>query len=388
MNPYRKNPWMARLLWTVVVAVIVVAACYIFLKLLLGSSAPMSLTPLQTGTSTSFDDGSADFNATSSASMDASSSSSTAIDTSDWQTFTSYELGFSIQYPPDLTIDTSDPSAFKAAFPRTTYFSTVYADDVSLDVNVNATCTPIIAGSTVVPTQNVTIGGVDFTKDETSDIGAGNIYDTVLYDALNNGVCYQITVVDHHANGAGLYAGDDQTQIASLTAARDSEYSHVSDIVMAMISSFNFVSTPAGENEADYSASAAANGGSGSTGTAGASGAAGSSATPPSTTSIFISTVSPTTLSVGDKLTIIGQGFSGHDTLVQISNGSVQGVLWGGMPMSDTAISATIPAQVCTVYVGASGATCPSYLILNPGTYTVDVSNQNGTTDTSYISIQ
>jgi hypothetical protein len=86
-------------------------------------------------------------------------------------------------------------------------------------------------------------------------------------------------------------------------------------------------------------------------------------------------------------LVLTGTGFSGSNTIVWISNGSVQGVLWSGSSSSDTSISATVPPQACTQNI-ASGATCPSYLILNPGVYTVDVVDQNGTTDQSYIRIQ
>lgn len=291
----------------------------------------------------------------------ATASSSTSVDTSGWQTFTSYELGFSVQYPPKVTVDSSDPAVFKVSFPRELYFSTVYADDVSVSISASSTCELLQDGSRVIPAENVSIGGVNFTKNETVGAGAGNIYDTTTYDALNNNVCYRILVLDHHANGAGLYEGD-PVKIAALTAARDAEYTHVKNIVNAMIYSFTFVSTPNGTDESAVGV------------------------VPAST--IFLSTISPTTVSVGGKLTLIGQGFSGHDTLVRISNGSVQGILWGGMPTSDTAVSVIIPNKVCTIYTGASGAECPSYLVISPGIYTVDVANQNGTTDKTYLKVR
>jgi hypothetical protein len=336
----------------VIVAGVVFGAClyYLFLKSELFSSA---VTPSASTT----------ISASTSLSVASTSVPVAQIDTSAWQTFTSYELGYSIQYPPDVTVDSSNPAVFEVTFPRETYFSTVYADDVSVSVTENPTCPANDQGATVAPSENVVIGGVNFTKNETGDIAAGNVYDTVTYDAPNNDVCYQILFSDRHANGAGLYESD-PAQIAALTTARDAEFAHVSDIVNAMISSFNFVSTPVGENEADYNASAAP------------------------ASAIFISTISSTTVSVGAKLTIIGQGFSGENTLVQISNGSVQGVLWGGVPTSDTAISTIIPDKVCTAYIATSGISCPSYLIISPGIYTIDVSNQNGTTDTVYLKVQ
>jgi hypothetical protein len=149
-----------------------------------------------------------------------------------------------------------------------------------------------------------------------------------------------------------------------------------------MIQSFAFVNTGAGENEAFYSPNmagqAAGSGGSASGSSAGAAGNG----------SITIATVSPIPVSVGGNLTISGSGFSGHDTIVWISNGTVNGVLWGGMPQGDSLITATVPPQACTQYVGASGMACPSYLIINPGIYTLSVSNENGTTDPVYIKVQ
>ena len=363
--------------WAAVLGIIIGAGAY-FLLLRPVASTTYVASPVSTATSTVS-------NASNTSSVVIATSSASQIDTTSWKTFTNYELEFSIQYPPDVAVDSSDPTLFKVNFPRESYFSTVYADDVSVSVSVNSTCPLIDRGAQVKPSVNVVIGGVNFTKFETSDIGAGNIYDTVAYDALNNNSCYQIIFLDHHANGAGLYESD-PAKIAALTTARDAEFAHVTDIVNAMISSFAFVSTPAGQDEATYTGGGA--GVTGATSTISSSSSSTAASNAPGATPIFISTISPATLSVGGKLTVIGSGFLGHDTLVRISNGSVQGVLWGGMPSSDTSISMTIPGKVCTIYTGGSGAACPAYLIISPGIYTVDVSNQNGTTDTLYLKIQ
>ncbi len=305
----------------------------------------------------------------------ATSSAVAAVDTSTWQTYTNYELGFSIQYPSDLVVDSSDPAVFSATFPKTNYFSTAYADSVSVSVTENTQCPSIPEGDVVHPTQRVNIGGVNFLKDETSGIGAGNIDDITSYDAIQNGVCYQILFSDRHANGAGLYVSD-PSQINMMNTARANEFAHVTNIVNAMVTSFNFITTPAGQDESSYSPVPPASSSSQAT------------SSPAALAPLFISTISPSTVSVGGRLSIIGHGFLGHDTLVEISNGSVTGILWGGMPTSDSVINLTVPSQVCTVYQGGSGKSCPAYLFISPGVYTVDVSNQNGTTDTTYLKVQ
>jgi len=313
------------------------------------------------------------------------------IATSSWQTYTNYELGFSIQYPPDVTADdTSDPGTVNFTIPAT-YFSTVMKDSDSVSVAVSATCTPVTSFSDAPANspdsasaypQTVVLGGVSFTENIQSDIGAGNHGTRHIYETNQNNSCYSITSSERGPNDAGLFGISDPTQIAAVNAAHAADAAHVEAVMNAMIQSFAFVNTGAGENEAFYSPNmagqAAGSGGSASGSSAGAAGNG----------SITIATVSPIPVSVGGNLTISGSGFSGHDTIVWISNGTVNGVLWGGMPQGDSLITATVPPQACTQYVGASGMACPSYLIINPGIYTLSVSNENGTTDPVYIKVQ
>jgi hypothetical protein len=314
------------------------------------------------------------------------------IATSSWQTYTNYELGFSIQYPPDVTADdTSDPGTVTFTFPAT-YFSTVMKDSDNVSVTVSATCTPVtsfsdapanspdsasaypqtvVLGGAIGGSSGANGGGVSFTENIQSDIGAGNHGTRHIYDTNQNNSCYSITSSERGPNDAGLFGINDPTQIAETDAAHATDAAHVEAVMNAMIQSFTFVNTGAGENEAFYSPNMA-------------NGATASSAG----SAIAIATISPIPVSVGGNLTISGSGFSGHDTIVWISNGSVNGVLWSGMPQSDSLITATVPSQACTQYVGASGLPCPSYLIINPGIYTLTVSNENGTTDQVYIKVQ
>jgi len=300
----------------------------------------------------------------------ATSTSPAPVDMSDWKTYSNYELGFSFQYPPDLSVDTSNPSAVTLTFPST-YFSTVMTDSDVFSVTVSATCTPEQSFSDktgIVPSQSTNIGGVTFTEYTQEGAGAGSHDDSMIYTTNNNNVCYTIEYHSHGPNSADAFAGN-QSQINTIEASHENDAANIQNIINSIISTFAFINTPAGENEADYSTQQSAAG----------------------TGLINLAAVSTSTVSVGGNLTLTGSGFSGNgatSTLVWISNGSVQGILWSGVSSSDTSITATIPTQVCTQNIGDSGATCPAYLILNPGIYTVSVSNQNGTTDPLYIHIQ
>jgi hypothetical protein len=312
------------------------------------------------------------------------------IATSTWQTYINYELGFSMQYPPDVTADdTSDPGTVTFTFPAT-YFSTVMKDSDSVSVVVSTTCTPVTSfsdapanspDSALAYPQTVVVGGVNgvsFTENIQSDIGAGNHGTRFIYDTNQNNSCYRITSSAQGPNDAGVFGISDPAEIAEVNAAHTASAAYVAAIANVMIQSFTFVNTGAGENEAFYSSSAAgpANGSS----------------------DITITTISPTTISIGGQLTLNGAGFSANgnqDTVVWISNGSVNGFMWSGMPQNDSLITATVPTQACTQDINAVGvsgsagsATCPSYLIINPGTYTLTVSNENGTTDPVYVKVQ
>lgn len=300
------------------------------------------ITPIST-TSSVFVGGEA-----TSTSMISDSSSTVSVDMSNWKTYSSYELGFSFQYPPDLNIDTSNPSAVTLTFPSA-YFSTAMTENSTFTVAVSSTCTPeqsLDANGSSISPQTTTIGGISFSE-----------YNGSIYQGNNNGVCYTIQ--------------------STLNGINATDTANIQAIVSDIVSTFAFISTPAGQNESSYSAqSAASSGSNSSTGTG----------------LINLAAVSSSTISIGGSLTLTGSGFLGtvnsgvNNTTIWISNGSVQGALWSGVSSSDTSITTIIPTQACTQNL--AGSACPSYLILSPGIYTVSVSNQNGTTDPIYIRIQ
>jgi hypothetical protein len=377
MNQQKKNLSVAVTLAVIAGAVFGALGYYVIARSfpasptnVFSTSTISSISPISSTSSVT-----ADISSSSSSNQSPVSTSSSIpvpVDMSSWQTYTNYELGFSIQYPPDLTLDTSNPYSIVLSFPAT-YFSTTMKDSDSISVEVSATCTPVQSysdktGEGTIPAQSAIINGIVFTKNSQYSLGAGSHDDVDIYDAYNNSACYRITSASHGVNSASVYVTD-SSQIAAMDVAHSSDAANVAAIAQAVISTFNFATTPAGENEADYAAQ--------------------STQQSISTSTINMRAISPNAISVGGQLALTGSAFSGHDTIIWISNGSVQGVLWGGMPTSDTLITTSVPTQVCTQYVGASGAPCPSYLVLSPGIYTVTVSNQNGTTNPPlYIRIQ
>ena len=106
-------------------------------------------------------------------------------------------------------------------------------------------------------------------------------------------------------------------------------------------------------------------------------------AIPAVSSKVHIDTVAPAGVTYGKILTIDGKGFSGHDTLVRIKGTNVNAILWSGVPTSDTRLEITIPVSMdaCVEYTGASGKPCSSFQKLPWVTYTVNIENQNGTSN-------
>ncbi len=175
------------------------------------------------------------------------------VSTSTWETFSSFELGYSIARPADVPIvDTGDPTSLTFDFPKT-YFSTVMKDDVTVAIYAAPTCEPVAVsnGPAGEIAENVMVHGINFVRNTQDDAAAGNRYHTVTYDSTRNKVCYRITFFVHGANGAGLYISDPD-QIKLVEATHDAELTYVTKIFDAMLASFTFIDTPPGENEATH----------------------------------------------------------------------------------------------------------------------------------------
>ena len=88
----------------------------------------------------------------------------------------------------------------------------------------------------------------------------------------------------------------------------------------------------------------------------------------------IIRTISPSSGPVGTKITLTGCGFRGFegDTDLWFTNSKeVKGVLYGNANNTDTSITATIPAKLCTQNTSYQGIPCPSYMDITPGAYSV-----------------
>ena len=98
------------------------------------------------------------------------------VDMSSWSVYSSKDLGFSVQYPQNLVMDTNTPGVLTLGVSKDAYFHWPLLDDVKITITATSSC-PVISTnnpdtrSTVVP-----VNGYNFTRVEGSDVGAGNLY--------------------------------------------------------------------------------------------------------------------------------------------------------------------------------------------------------------------
>jgi len=105
-------------------------------------------------------------------------------------------------------------------------------------VTASSTCPAVAPGPIDRSPQNLVLGGTAFVESQAGDVGAGNIYRTITYDTIVNGLCYRITFFDHGANGAGLYLSD-PVAIQAADATHAAELARIEAIVTAMAGTFS-----------------------------------------------------------------------------------------------------------------------------------------------------
>lgn len=188
-------------------------------------------------------------NPTLTASSTAETVATSSIDTSAWKTYSDAQAGFSIEYPADLALSTSTiptipgPYLLDLQFLSADYFSTVLKDEAYVIVTASSTCPALEpAGPIDQGPQTLEFGGMTFVKNETGDVGAGNIYHTIAYDTSANGLCWRITFFDHGANGAGLYLSD-PAAIQAADATHSAELANVEAIGQAMVGTFSLAAS-------------------------------------------------------------------------------------------------------------------------------------------------
>jgi PKD repeat protein len=100
-----------------------------------------------------------------------------------------------------------------------------------------------------------------------------------------------------------------------------------------------------------------------------------------------IKSITPSSGPVGTTIKLTGcnfRGFEGDTNLWFTNSSGVKGVLNGGMNNSNSLITATLPAQLCTVDNSYSGLPCPSYMDLTPGTYSVTESGYGASNSVTF----
>jgi membrane-bound inhibitor of C-type lysozyme len=111
------------------------------------------------------------------------------------------------------------PSSFQ---PKTNFGDATLTIGTSADPEAVKQCTTFSeSGGPSVPSSQVTINGVTYTKFSESDAGAGNIYQTTSYRTIRNDQCYALEYTIHSANienyspDQGITAFD-QTKVQSV----------------------------------------------------------------------------------------------------------------------------------------------------------------------------
>jgi hypothetical protein len=173
---------------------------------------------------------------------------SSTVDRASWKTYSDNEWGFSVSYPSNLAIKPDISGTFTLVVPKDRYFQWPLLDDVTISVVASSSCPVLEAGSRTLPPATLSDNGYSFIRQETSDVGAGNIYRQLVYDMVNQGVCYRVSLFDHGTNGAGFYVGD-QALISQYETQHQANLDQLVSIFMGVVDSFRIIETPAGTPE-------------------------------------------------------------------------------------------------------------------------------------------
>jgi len=165
------------------------------------------------------------------------SPASSTADTSSWRTYSNATEGYSIRYPANFSINTDVSGDLVLAFPKDQYFHWPLLDDAKITITASSSCPTIINDRPDSQPTSLVLNGYSFTRTEGGDVGAGNIYRELAYDTQAGGICYHIDFLDHGANGAGLYVGD-QSLIAAYDATHTVDLTAAVNVFNATINTF------------------------------------------------------------------------------------------------------------------------------------------------------
>jgi len=165
-----------------------------------------------------------------------------SVDASSWLMYVDNQRGFSIQYPPDL-IESVNAGVLTLAFPKNSYFHWPLLDDAKVTVTAAPTCPTVDLGGPQTDTATVSLNGNTFTRLVGTDVGAGQLYTSVIYDTQTKGTCYRIYFLDHGTNGAGFYV-DDTALIQKYDSQHSADMKAVFTILNGMVEQFHILAKP------------------------------------------------------------------------------------------------------------------------------------------------
>lgn len=161
------------------------------------------------------------------------------------------ELGFSIKYPSEWTVESS-PSGVTMSVPTKVAGggeNTINKLQVNADVLPGACTFPQV--TTIKERDSIKVGNSVFNMISMSNSVQGRTYFNRMYSTAQGSVCYMFNFSSITSNPSNK--GYTTAQLATVTAANKALTDAADAAFKAVVKSFNFVSTPDGENEALHS---------------------------------------------------------------------------------------------------------------------------------------
>ncbi len=157
----------------------------------------------------------------------------TTVPTS-WKSHEYPDLALAVSYPNNLIVR-REGDALVLAFPKDTYFHWPLLDDARITITATSTCAegsvPQLASTTF------SMNGYSFMASQGNEGAAGNRYSEVIYSTEGQSRCYSFSLLDHGANGAGLYVSG-QALIDKYDAQHDVDIASIGEVFNSVAYSF------------------------------------------------------------------------------------------------------------------------------------------------------
>ena len=125
----------------------------------------------------------------------------------EWPTYTNLQYGFKFKYPNGSEVVTgsnANRARINLPFQAGTTLVEKYMNVVVVE-NANPCRSPLAAAANVMTSQNVTINGIIFLKEEAGEGATGHLYKWVAYTTLRGNACISLEFVLHSIN-PGVYS--------------------------------------------------------------------------------------------------------------------------------------------------------------------------------------